>query len=145
MLRVTIELIPGGDERLARKIGEACIVNLGTGTETEGNYGVDLHGGTPNGNAGHHWKSALFGNFPRKRMGAWDLLLWALSSAIGDRNWKAMANGTAEHRETELAEECIHGIPGGSSLTCPQCAELSALCDQQIQNNRNKGKPERTH
>lgn len=42
MLRVRIELIPGGDEAASRLMGELEICNDGTGSEFTGNYDVVL-------------------------------------------------------------------------------------------------------
>ncbi len=37
-LKITVELIPRGDEKSKRKIGELFIVNDGSGTQELGNY-----------------------------------------------------------------------------------------------------------
>ena len=44
MLRLTLTLIPRGDERQVRELGRAEIENDGTGTETIGNYHVAMRG-----------------------------------------------------------------------------------------------------
>lgn len=48
MIRVTIELVPHGNEFLKKTLGEISIINDGTGTEKKGNYYVrafDLESG----------------------------------------------------------------------------------------------------
>lgn len=51
MLRVTIELVPHGDESRAKRIGEMIIANDGTGGTFHGNYqalvGSDQWSGEP--------------------------------------------------------------------------------------------------
>ena len=44
MLKVTVELIPHGDEARTKQIGYMKIVNDGTGTHEVGNYTVDVDG-----------------------------------------------------------------------------------------------------
>jgi len=82
-IRVTVELLPGGDESQADHRGTATIANDGTGTENLGNYTVTLFGtGEPNG----IWKRGRVLGFPRGRLGVWDLLYLALRSTVGERN-----------------------------------------------------------
>ncbi len=80
MLRVTIELLPGGHEHRKRTLATGTITNLGTGSPTQGNYFVELRD-----KAGRMWRYGTVNNFPRKRLLAWDLLFRALSSLVGDR------------------------------------------------------------
>lgn len=40
MLRITVELVPFGEEEAATTIGEVCIANVGGGTRLTGNYEV---------------------------------------------------------------------------------------------------------
>lgn len=83
MLRITIELLPMGDESRARHLGTAEIWNDGKGTIARGNYGARLsRRGQPNST----WKKASITGFPRKRLGAWDLLYRILREAVGGRN-----------------------------------------------------------
>ena len=44
MLRLTLTLIPRGDERRARELGRVEIENDSTGTEAVGNYRVTARG-----------------------------------------------------------------------------------------------------
>lgn len=74
MLRVTLEIVPFGNEAHKRTIGEVEIVNDGTGNPSVGNYGATLNLG-----------SSLTGitrvqGFPR-RMGALELLRVVLNKA----------------------------------------------------------------
>lgn len=86
MIVVTISLWPNGDRSREQHLGTACITNDGTGDETTGNYDVLL---STKGDNPKPWRRGKVEGFPRKRLGAWDLLLWALVIAVGDR-WKGM-------------------------------------------------------
>lgn len=83
MLVIKIELWPaGGDARRVVSKGYATIVNDGSGTLTAGNYKVaisQVDGDRP-------WKEGQVKGFPRKRLGAWDLLYRALREVVGERN-----------------------------------------------------------
>jgi hypothetical protein len=82
MIRVTIELIPFGDENTRRRIlGTAKIANTGQGSETSGQYIFQLKD-----KGGRRWKTGYVNGFPRTRLLAWDLLYRALRSALSDRN-----------------------------------------------------------
>ena len=84
MLRITIELVPQGNEAERQVIAVGEIANDLTGADSSGNYVVRL---------GRHcvttaempWREGHLIGFPRKLLGAWDLVLAALMSAIGDR------------------------------------------------------------
>ncbi len=82
MIRITVELLPHGNESRKRHLGTAVIYNTGAGTPARGHYRVRL---SRRGNPDSVWKSGEVINFPRKRLGAWDLLFLALSAALGDR------------------------------------------------------------
>jgi len=81
MIRITIEMLPKGDEQKGRLLGRAIIANDASGTETRGNYRCTIFklGTTA------IWKTSAVANFPRKKFGCWDLLLACLVAAIGDR------------------------------------------------------------
>lgn len=82
MLVIKIELWPGGDARRATSLGYASIVNDTFGTLAEGNYRIAISqrdGKRP-------WKEGWVKGFPRKRLGAWDLLYRALREVVGERN-----------------------------------------------------------
>ncbi len=81
MLRITIELVPGGNEDRKKVIAAGTIANLGTGEPSVGNYFVDLRD-----KAGRPWKHGTLTGFPRKRLLAWDLLCRSLALLVGDRN-----------------------------------------------------------
>jgi hypothetical protein len=81
LIRVTIELIPLGFENRKKTIGELTIVNDGTGSQTSGNYQVTLM----KSSSKRIWKLGTVKNFPRKRLGPYDLLLRALQDCIGVR------------------------------------------------------------
>lgn len=85
MIRVTVELLPGGDAGRARHLGTAYIANDGTGTETTGSYSVML---SRRGMPWSIWKRGRVQGFPRKRLLAWDLLYRALDGTVGHRNRK---------------------------------------------------------
>lgn len=81
MIRVTVELIPGG-LGAPRHLGTARIANDGTGTAAVGHYTVTL---SQRGRPASVWKSGRVRHFPRRRLGAWDLLYLALDATVGPR------------------------------------------------------------
>lgn len=82
MLRVTIELLPYGDETRKRHLGTCEIANDASGTPTRGNYHIRF---SRRGKPFSTWKETRVEGFPRKRLGAWDLLFLALRNIVGDR------------------------------------------------------------
>lgn len=82
-VRVTVELLPGGNASRARHLGTAIITNLGEGTPHSGHYSVTL---SKKGQPSIVWRSGRVDNFPRKRLGSWDLLFRALRATVGGRN-----------------------------------------------------------
>lgn len=82
MLRITVELIPQGDEKRKRHMGTAEIINDGSGDSKTGNYKVRL---SKWGNPSQTWKWGKLQGFPRQHLGPWDLLSLCLVAAIGDR------------------------------------------------------------
>lgn len=48
-LRITVELIPSGDESRKRKIAEVNVTNDQTGTDEVGNYIISASGDIPGG------------------------------------------------------------------------------------------------
>jgi hypothetical protein len=83
MLRITIELVPYGDESKKEVIGIATIANDATGDQTTGNYKYHI---SKWGKGNAMWKAGKLAGFPRKRLGPWDLLFRVLSDAVGKRN-----------------------------------------------------------
>ncbi len=89
MLRVTIELVPHGDESRSRVIGIGQIANDGTGNMQIGNYGnyeVVLFKSPEYSKSPGTWKKGQVKQFDRKRLGPWDLLFRALAATVGNRN-----------------------------------------------------------
>jgi hypothetical protein len=83
MIRITVELVPKGDNSKARKLWQALIGNDATGTMTRGNYRYTL---SRRGAAGSVWKAGRIYDFPRKDLGVWDLMYRVLKDAVGNRN-----------------------------------------------------------
>jgi len=87
MIRVTMELISArtGETEL---LGIAEICNDGNGSQSIGHYVAKLgKRGRPVLQDGRQiWRHGRVLNFPRLRLGAWDLLYRCLRSAVGDRN-----------------------------------------------------------
>ncbi len=95
MLRITIELLPYGSEAHKKHLGTMEIANDGTGGLSTGNYNVRL---SKRGQPKTLWKVGRVLGFPRKRLGAYDLMLRALAACIGSRNPDAA-------KEAHLSEE----------------------------------------
>lgn len=99
MIRVTVELIPGGGST-AKHLGTAIISNdLEDSLETDGrrgSYMVKLSKwGKPDCRVKSNvWRTGRVRNFPRQSRGPWDLLYRALHETVGDRN-KAVLRGNA--------------------------------------------------
>ncbi len=85
MIRVTVELLPHGDESRRRHLGTAIIANDGTGTDTQGNYNIRL---SRRGQPDSAWKTGRLTGFQRKRFLVWDLLLLALAATVGQRMFR---------------------------------------------------------
>lgn len=82
MLRITLELLPHGDQSRKRHLGTIEISNVG-GTPTRGNYRVRL---SKRGKPNQLWKEGKVTEFPRKRLRPYDLLYRALMATVGSRN-----------------------------------------------------------
>lgn len=89
MLRCTIELIPGGIETHPGKkvLGVVEIANISELADIS-NYRVIAFKKPPASNPAQRtvWKTGYVLAFPRKRLGAYDLLYRALGKLVGDRN-----------------------------------------------------------
>lgn len=83
MIRVTIELLKKGNPNERVHKGTIEIANDKTGSDTMGNYIAKL---TQAGKSVSIWKFATVWHFPRKRLGAYDLLFRILYKAVGSRN-----------------------------------------------------------
>jgi hypothetical protein len=88
MIRITIEMVPLGNEKRAYVMAQGLIHNDGRGTCARGNYFASIsrvaHGRTLVG--GGWWKEVKIKDFPRTRLGVWDLLYRSLRELVGDRN-----------------------------------------------------------
>ena len=82
MLRITVELLPGGDATNPEILGIGYIINDATGTNSIGNYRVAFS----EKGAKRWWKKGKVTSFPRLRLNAWDLLYRSLKSVVGERN-----------------------------------------------------------
>jgi hypothetical protein len=101
MIRVTVELLPKGDESQKRHLGTALIANDGTGSEREGNYNVQL---SKWGEPGIAWKKGRVEGFPRKGLGPWDLLGVALATILADR-WRRFLRSEQPPPSPHVGEE----------------------------------------
>jgi hypothetical protein len=70
MIRITVQLLPHGDESRARTLGVMEIVNDGSGTTDVGNYRGTLHAEyTP-----QQGRTGRVMNFSRQRQSVWSLV-----------------------------------------------------------------------
>lgn len=86
MLRVTIELLPHGDESKAEVVGVATIVNTGEGTAETGSYEVKLMKTAKFAKRPGVWREGRVSGFPRLKLGPYDLLYRCLAVCVGPRN-----------------------------------------------------------
>lgn len=87
MLRITIELVPHGDESKKKVIAQGEIVNTGTGDWIHGDYAYRLHEEHRQSGSRCTFEGELL-RHPR-RLEAMDLLYRVLERAIGYRNKEA--------------------------------------------------------
>jgi len=86
MIRVTVEMLPGGNEERKYHLGTAYIANDGeTSANTNGSRGSYEVVLSKRGQPESIWKAGRVFNFPRKRLLMWDLLYRALKETVGDR------------------------------------------------------------
>jgi hypothetical protein len=83
MIRVTIEMLPKGDESRKRHLGTVEIANDGTGSALRGNYKVRL---SKWGRPATDWMTGAVKDFARRSQGPYDLLLRALIATVGPRS-----------------------------------------------------------
>ena len=85
MIRVTIELLPGGSEDEKSHLGTIDIWNdlSSSNLRSVGNYKARV---SRKGQPKSTWKGAEVKGFPRKQKGAYDLLYLVLKAVVGDRN-----------------------------------------------------------
>jgi hypothetical protein len=87
MLRVTIEILPSGDENRKRHLGTVEIANDGTGSAEVGNYSIRL---AKFGRPDQTWLQGKLNGFDRIKRGPYDLLLQCLLATVGVRNSEAL-------------------------------------------------------
>ena len=80
MIRVTVEMLPKGNEDRKYTLGSVLIYNAG-GTETQGEYEAVAYG-----KRGQKWRATRVVGFPRKRLLAFDLLYRVLREMCRGRN-----------------------------------------------------------
>lgn len=78
MIRIKIEMVPGGDESKAYTLHKGTIINDASGTSTKGNYDFEL---SKRGGPGTYKKGRVEG-FARRQQGAWKLLYIVLKQAF---------------------------------------------------------------
>lgn len=91
MLRVTVELVPFGDENMSETIGTLLIVNDGTRDGDVGNYRVRSYPGSVKGDGRGLWfdirpqrKGVVRGHL--RTDGAWPLVIRALRALRYDKD-----------------------------------------------------------
>lgn len=83
MIRITVEMLPGGDEDKSYVLAQGVIVNDGKGTKGVGNYTYGLtrqvkrRGVDP----GIGYEGSVQ-DFPRQRLNVWHLLRQCLNDAL---------------------------------------------------------------
>jgi hypothetical protein len=86
MIVIRLEMWPGGREENKYELGTGTITNVGTGTEERGQYRIQLLKCARYAKTAGVWKRGVVLNFPRQRLGPWDLLLRCLIACCGDRS-----------------------------------------------------------
>lgn len=96
MIVVRLESWPGGDRRRRRTISTGRIVRVEASGD-DGLYLIELDGDGTGGRAGREpWRRGRVANFPRARLGAWDLLFRGLAAVIADRSPGCAARAAIE-------------------------------------------------
>ena len=89
MLRITVEMLPFGDEKRAKVIATARVSLQAKGaTVNKGNYTYDLSYQSHKHNQPgqwHMWKDGIIKQFPRGRRNVWYLLRDVLKDALGEQ------------------------------------------------------------
>ncbi len=86
MIVVKIEMWPKGIEAKKYGLGEMRIANDGAGTHARGDYDVVLMKGERLAKRPGLWRRTRVVNFPRSRLGVYDLIFRALAASVGARN-----------------------------------------------------------
>lgn len=83
MIRVSVEMLPRGDDDEAYLLAQGVIINTGGGTPTRGEYDYGLTSQASKGNPEPPiWKEGRVDGFPRKRDNVWRLLKRCLDDAL---------------------------------------------------------------
>ena len=112
MLRITIELVPWGIEARKRLMGVAEIWNDATGTKSKGHYKFRI---LKRGNRQSVWKAGELKDFPRLRLGVWDLMFRMLRDVVGVRNGEPAS--VAEREEIDDLSEITSREPVAHEFT----------------------------
>lgn len=85
MIRVTVEMLPHGDEKRKYHLGTAEIWNTGENLfhPDKGNYAFRL---SKWGKLKENWKSGSLEDFDRRNRGPWDLIYLCLKKVLAKRN-----------------------------------------------------------
>lgn len=88
MIRITIEMVPLGNEKRAYVMARGIIGNDSSGSVARGSYNAAISRVSHRRplNTGGWWKIAKIEDFPRTRLSVWDLLYRALRELVGERN-----------------------------------------------------------
>lgn len=86
MIVIRIEMWPRGRPERKYHLGTAVLTNDGTGTGHVGHYKFQIGRRGVEDIRARPWRTGEVKNFPRQRLGVWDLLFRALKDAIGKRN-----------------------------------------------------------
>lgn len=88
MIRITVELISAIDPSRNRVLGVAKICNNWERSRdtngARGTYSVWISRRAPHEK--RTWKTCVVEDFPRKRLGVWDIIYRALREIVGERN-----------------------------------------------------------
>lgn len=126
MIRITVEMVPSGDDERARMLAQGVIVNDGTGTLEIGNYYYGFTGQIKRGGRDPGIQiSGTYKGFPRRREDVWSLIYDCLNQ--GDQGM-VKRDGTSyaqlpDEQDEEPVEEpeprCICGYKYGHRPDCP--------------------------
>jgi hypothetical protein len=130
MLRITIELLPHGNDAKPEHLGTAEIANDGGGTADLGNYRVRL---STWGNPPRLWRTGRLEGFPRQKLGPWDLMLWALAAVVGKRS-EALAPTVPAWVQTMSPQEAAElvaslAVADGVGPSAQDLLRIPDVCD----------------
>jgi hypothetical protein len=90
MIVIKVEMWPGGDEATKYEHGQVRITNIG-GTRERCDYKVELFKSPRLARTVGVWRRAVVKDFPRLRLGLYDLLLRGLLACIASRSQAAVS------------------------------------------------------